>query len=792
MIGVAEKTRKRILISGHVQGVGFRPFVYRLATDLGLAGWVSNNPQGVIIEVEGTPGALEDFVCRLREHAPRNATIAQIETHSISAIGASDFKILHSASNGRRSALVLPDLAVCPDCIREVFDPSDRRYLYPFTNCTNCGPRYSIMEVLPYDRCNTTMRDFEMCPDCRREYNDPRDRRFHAQPIACPACGPHVELWRSDGSVLGLGHSALLEVADALRGGRIVAVKGLGGFHLMVDAGNAAAVGTLRDRKHREEKPFALMVASIEQAREICELSAEEEELLTSREAPIVLLLRKRSCPGNIESADRSVHATESDSPWICEEVAPFNPYLGVLLPYTPLHHMLLREIGKPIVATSGNITDEPICTDEKEALARLGGIADLFLVHNRPIAVPLDDSVVRIAAGRELVLRCARGFAPLSIPAKSNRPTTLAVGGFLKNTVAITNGDNIILGQHIGDLETSAAWNNFKQSAGRIQALHEVNAELLVCDNHPDYPSTRYARAGKAPVISVQHHFAHVLACMVENELHPPVLGVAWDGTGLGTDDTIWGGEFLKVCASRKVGAEAQPLSFERVAHLRPFRLAGGDSAAKEPRRSALSLLCEAFGTERATNCDVPTLESFTKPELGTILRAIERGVNCPVTTSIGRLFDAFASLLGIRQRCSFEGQAAMELEFLATGVDVFGTYQFKLRETSGGCIIIDWEPVLCEAMEDIRNEMKTPMIAAKFHSGLAVAIAEVAERIGVQSVALGGGCFQNKCLLEQSIARLRERGLSPYWPRRVPPNDNGISVGQAYAATRWAEGTV
>ncbi|MDC4206028.1 MAG: carbamoyltransferase HypF [Candidatus Manganitrophus sp.] len=546
--------RRRIQLRGLLQGVGFRPFVFRLATDLGLSGAVWNGPAGVTIEIEGARPNLETFLLRIERERPVHTVIDRIDSTLLDPIGEARFEIRESDRAGIRETSVPPDLATCADCLRETLDPANRRYRYPFTNCTHCGPRFSMIESLPYDRINTTMRGFPLCGDCRNEYENRSDRRFHAEPNACPACGPHLELWEPDGSVRASRDAALRAAADALRLGKIVAVKGLGGFHLMVDARNEEAVQRLRLRKIREAKPFALMFPTLASVKTVCRLSELEARLLLSPESPIVLL--KKSAPSAIAFS-----------------VAPENPYLGVLLPYTPLHHLLMSELGFPVVATSGNRSEEPICTDENDALRRLAGIAELFLVHNRPIVRPLDDSVVRVIAVRPLILRRARGYAPLSFQIETNR-SLLAVGGHLKNTVAISAGGKITISQHLGDLENAEADRSFRQTITDLKKLYHHSPDAIVCDLHPDYRSTQFARETGLPLCPVQHHYAHLLSCMAEHRLDGPLLGIAWDGSGLGLDGTLWGGEFLKI----------DECSFQRAAHFRTFRLPGeraGDAGA-------------------------------------------------------------------------------------------------------------------------------------------------------------------------------------------------------------------
>ena len=765
--------RLRVTIRGAVQGVGFRPFVYRLATELGLAGWVNNSPHGVGVEVEGERASAEEFLLRLEVEKPPHSSIQSLEATWLDAAGHRGFEIRASAGAGEKTALVLPDIATCPDCRCEIFDPTNRRHRYPFTNCTHCGPRFSLIKALPYDRANTTMRAFTMCARCQAEYDDPRDRRFHAQPNACPACGPHLELWDADGRRLETHDPALQAAAEAIRRGEIVAVKGLGGFHLLVAAHDEHAVRRLRERKQREEKPFALMFPSLEPVREACEVSPLEARLLSSPEAPIVLL-RRRPCAPTDEKCQR-IEAFNSESVGtfhpLADSVAPGNPYLGVMLPCMPLHHLLMAELGFPVVATSGNRSDEPICTDEHEAVQRLAGIADSFLVHNRPIVRPVDDSIVRVMAGRDLLLRRARGFAPLPISVKTDGPTTLAVGAHLKNTVALAVGRQVFISQHNGDLETAPALAAFRRAAADLPALYGVRPEVIAADAHPDYLSTQFARRAGTRVVPVQHHHAHVLSCMADNELEAPVLGVCWDGSGYGADGTIWGGEFLRVSAD----------GFERIAHLRPFRLPGGEQAMREPRRAALGLLFEGFGDEAFTLAGLPTLDALSETEGRLLRQMLARKVNSPLTTSMGRLFDAVASLLGLRQVSSFEGQAAMELEFAADAALTTAAYPPGLSDA-----VLDWAPMLHELLRDLAEKVPVATIAAKFHHALVEAIVAVAREVGEERIALTGGCFQNKLLTERAVRRLREEGFQPCWHRRVPPNDGGIALGQIMAAAR------
>jgi hydrogenase maturation protein HypF len=760
-----------ITLRGAVQGVGFRPFVYRLATELDLTGWVSNSSFGVTIDAEGARHALDQFLLRLDAEKPPRSFIQSLESSWLDPVGHGEFAIRESDASGATTALMLPDIATCPDCLREVLDPTNRRFRYPFTNCTNCGPRFSIIEALPYDRASTSMKGFTMCPACQAEYDDPRDRRFHAQPNACPACGPQLAFWKG-GARSVTGDAALLAAAEAIRGGQIAAVKGIGGFHLIVAAHDEAAVLRLRGRKHRECKPLAVMFPSLAAARDACEVSPLEERLLQSPEAPVVLL---RKIP-------------EARQP-LAPPIAPGNPCLGAMLPYTPLHHLLLAELEFPVVCTSGNLSDEPICTDEEEARDRLGGIADVFLVHNRPIVRHVDDSIVRVMLGREMVLRRARGYAPLPVTLKSEirnlkSEIVLAVGAHLKNSVALSVGSQVFVSQHIGDLETEQANGAFRRVIEDFQKIYAATPAVVAADLHPDYPSARFAREISVPGgprhFGVQHHIAHILSCMAENQLAPPVLGVAWDGTGWGTDGTIWGGEFILVTEDK----------IERAAHLRPFRLPGGEQAVKEPRRAALGLLYEMMGDGVFEQKDLPSVAAFTTAELAVLRTMLARGVNSPQTTSIGRLFDAVASLAGLRQKLEFEGQGAMDLEFAIGDMDTEEHYApLSVRGDDGmgrPPVILDWANMLEEILNDVRHGVNAQIISARFHNALARSVVEVSACLGGHRVALSGGCFQNRCLAETTVRLLESRGFRPYWHQRVPPNDGGIALGQVMAALR------
>jgi hydrogenase maturation protein HypF len=770
-----QRLRLHVEVRGAVQGVGFRPFVYRLANELALSGWVNNSRQGAAIEIEGGRERLAEFMRRLREDKPRPCVIHSLTPSYLPMVGYNGFEVRDSRESGPKSAVILPDLATCSDCLREIFDPNNRRFRYPFTNCTNCGPRFSIIEDLPYDRPRTTMKRFPMCAACRAEYDNPVDRRFHAQPNACPHCGPHLELWDTSGKIFATHDDALRAAADALRRGTIVAAKGIGGFHLFVDARDQNAVLRLRRRKLREEKPFGLMYPSLDSLRQDCCVSEMEERLLLSPQSPLVLLGRLAS--GGRKPPDAHTQGAYAPRSLIAPAVAPGNPYLGVMLPYTPLHHLLLAELGFPIVATSGNRSDEPICLDEREALTRLAGIADLFLIHDRPIARQVDDSVVRVVLEREMVLRRARGYAPYPVPVAQALSPLLAVGAHQKNTLAIAAGCQVVVSQHIGDLDTPLALSAFRRVAEDLPRLYELEPQAVVCDQHPDYHSTRYAENMGLPVVRVQHHYAHTRACMAEHGLSGPLLGVSWDGTGFGLDGTIWGGEFLHVADD----------GFQRVAHLRTFRLPGGERAVREPRRTAVGLLYELLGEEVFDRDDLAPLRDYSRTERGLLRNMLRGGVNSPWTSSAGRLFDAVSALLDIRQTVAFEGQAAMELEFALEKAETAEPYPFVLTTTC----VLDWEPMIRAILENIRHGSLTPTIARRFHDTLAEMIVAMARSRGERTVVLSGGCFQNAYLLERAVTRLRDADFDAYWPQRIPPNDGGIALGQILAAIPSISGT-
>jgi hydrogenase maturation protein HypF len=782
--------RARVDVEGTVQGVGFRPFVYRLAHELELTGWVRNTRNGVLIEVEGDSPAIEMFLQRLRADAPTAASVEAMSTSVIPVLDDERFSIDRSAESGQRTLVIPPDLATCADCLHELTDPNDRRFRYPFLTCTQCGPRYSLLTAIPYERSNTSMAGFVLCSACRAEYEAESDRRFHAEPIACPNCGPRLFLWDEQGREVASGEVALQQAEEMLRQGLIVAVKGLGGFQLWVDATSKKAVRRLRDRKRRPDKPFALLFPSIEVVRDYCLLASDEETLLCAPQAPIVLVRKRRDAV-------------------LAEAVAPANPYLGVMLPATPLHHLVLASLQRPMVATSGNRSEEPIVTDEREALVRLNGIADALLVHDRPIARPVDDSVVLViprkvqAEEREqsqkpkadiMMLRRARGYAPQAIrwnddAANGNKRYILAVGGHLKNTVALLTGNRVVLSQHLGDLSTVEADRAFRQAVEDLQRLLHVTPQAIACDLHPDYRSTAFARtlsqALSVPLVPVQHHHAHIASCMAEHKLDGEVLGITWDGAGYGGDGQVWGGEFLV----------AGYLGFKRFAHLRPFRLPGGEAAMREPNRSAAAVLWELLGEEMLAH-DLPSWK-VTDDQRAQWAMLLRSGVASPWTTSVGRLFDAVASLTGLCQQASFEGQGAMAVQFAAEqeadegGMSVAG-YPMDVMpgHDSGAKWLLDWRPMINAMLDDLRRGYSTERIALQFHAGLAEGVVRVAQAAGLHRVVLTGGCFQNRLLLSLVRQRLEEAGFIVYSHALVPPNDGGLSLGQAVVAAHCLNG--
>ncbi|KVQ42532.1 hypothetical protein WK03_20425 [Burkholderia cepacia] len=754
--------RWRIMATGEVQGVGFRPFVYRLATGEGLAGFVRNTGDGVLLEVEGSRHALARFVERLDSEAAPPMRIRERQIREIALQGGAAFEIAPSTREAARLPVILPDLAVCADCLAEMANPDDRRYRYAFTTCMHCGPRFSIIEGVPYDRGRTTMRQYAMCDACRAEYDDPGSRRFHAETNACPRCGPGLALWDADGQRRATGQRALREAADALRKGEIVAMKGLGGFQLLVDARDESAVRRLRMRKNRPMKPFAIMAPSCDAAMVLADIDAVERRLLSCAAAPIVLL---RS----------HAHAGQ-----VAPSVAPGNAWLGVMLPYTPLHHLLMDELGFPVVATSGNRGGEPIVASEHEALERLGGLADWYLVHDRPIAHPVDDSVVRVIAGEPVVLRHARGHAPLDLalgdPARRGPAGCIALGGHGKSAVAVSSAGRVVLGPYIGDLDASAARAAFARSVDALAALYGVAPVATVCDTHPDYHSTRFAERGATRALHVPHHVAHVLAGMVDNGLDEPVLGVAWDGSGEGGDGTVWGGEFLAIDHRR----------YRRVAHLQRFRLPGGDAAAREPNRSALGALHAIYGSAALSMTRVRPVVAVAARERQLFAAMLEQGIHSPWTSSAGRLFDATAAIIGLCAQSTFEGEAAIALEGAAMRAARAHPLDAPVLREEEGAWIADWRPMLAALTDAAGKGVPVEALARAFHDALAYVVVAVARQIGIRCVLLTGGCFQNAVLAGTTLSQLRAAGFDARCHRRVPPNDGGLAVGQA-AFAAW-----
>jgi hydrogenase maturation protein HypF len=751
---MATRQRRRIRVEGIVQGVGFRPFIYSLATGLGLGGRVGNDTYGVFVEVEGTPDHIEAFLRGLRQEAPPLAVIERIQDEPVAPTGDVDFVIVPSQAGGERQALISPDTATCADCLRELFDPGDRRYRYPFINCTNCGPRFTIVKDVPYDRAATTMAGFAMCDACAREYHDPDDRRYHAQPVCCWACGPALRLIDAGGDAAG--GDPLERTLERLLAGQVVAVKGLGGYHLAADAAAEAAVGALRRRKHREDKPFAVMVPDLDAARRLCRVDQREARLLTTPRRPIVLLGRRPDAE-------------------IAPSVAPGNRSLGLMLPYTPLHHLLARGLGRPFVLTSGNLSDEPIVYRDDDAIERLAGIADALLVHDRPIHIRTDDSVTRAFHGDELLVRRSRGHVPQPIPlARTLRRPVLACGAELKSTFAVAKGRHAFVSHHIGDLENYETLRSFTEGIEHFQRLFEVQPEVVAHDLHPEYLSTKYAHdlAG-VELVGVQHHHAHIASCLADNGETGPAIGVAFDGLGLGTDGTIWGGEFLA----------ADLATFERVGSFHPVPMPGGTAAIKEPWRMAAAYLQAAFPDRVPERLDVVRANSATWDQVVAVSRS---GVNSPLTSSAGRLFDAVAAILRVRDRINYEGQAAIELEQLARPGD-FGAYRAAI-DGGSPTFRVRGADLVRSVVEELAAGAEREIIAARFHRGVAAAIVAGCDRVrqatGIGTVALSGGVFQNLLLLEAVVEPLWRVGFRVLLHSRVPPNDGGISLGQVAVA--------
>ncbi|HQI00399.1 MAG TPA: carbamoyltransferase HypF [Deltaproteobacteria bacterium] len=747
--------RVRLRFSGIVQGVGFRPFIYRLAVSHGLTGFVQNRQDGVVVELQGRSGPIESFMARCMKELPPLAQVSDLTTEDIEPSKEDSFRIVPSEEEGRPEVHISPDAATCDDCLAELFDPEDRRHRYPFINCTNCGPRLTIITGIPYDRKNTSMNAFPLCERCGREYGDPRDRRFHAEPNACPVCGPELTLLDEKGEKIECS-DPVEKAIELLREGYVVVVKGIGGFHLAADASSSEALSRLRERKYREEKPFAVMVKDLPHARALAEITSWEEELLSNPERPIVLVKKK---------------AADAISPL----VAPGMANLGIMLPYAPLHHLLLEGGFPALVMTSANQTDEPICIDNDEALKRLKGIADYYLLHNRDIIVRCDDSVATVVQRAPRLMRRSRGYVPKPIIMPRSYPTTLGLGGHLKSTTCIIKGDFAFLSPHIGDMETPEARDFFHESVALMRHLTKSDPEIVACDMHPEYYTTWVAaQMSQKRVVQVQHHHAHIASCMAENRITGDVIGLSMDGTGYGLDGKIWGGEFL-------VADEAD---FQRAGHIRYFPLPGGDAAVKQPWRVAAAFLMENFGDDWRKAAE----ELSTVPDhipYDTVETVVKKRLQTVYTSSLGRIFDAVSCLLGIRRKVSFEGQAAMELEACA-GISPSRILSYDIlmdRE-----IILDLYPMIRQLAEERMAGKPVSELASAFHATLIHAFVRTAREIrdatGLNRVVLSGGCFQNRILLEGCISSLDLSGFDVYTHHLVPANDGGISLGQAYVA--------
>lgn len=766
--------RLRLELIGRVQGVGFRPWAHRLARELDLGGWVQNGPRGVVLEVEGRADLVEAYARRLVDEAPPRAAVRAVSSGRVPPRGERAFDVVASAVGLDGALPVQVDLATCDDCLREVLDPRDRRHRYAFTSCAACGPRYSVLVAPPWDRARTALAGFPLCAVCQAEYDRPADRRFHAETIACAACGPRLTARDPAGARLAGGDEALVAATRALADGGVVAVQGLGGFQLMCHAGDDPAVARVRRLKAREARPLALLVADLAAARALCDVAPAEAALLAGPQAPIVLLARRPGDGG------------------VSRLVAPGLRELGLMLPCTPLHHLLARDVAAPLVATSANPPGEPMLTcplEAQAALARAGGV-DLLLVHDRPILRRVDDSLARVVDGRPMLLRRARGWVPEALALPGVQASLLALGGHHKVTAALTRAGEAHQSPHLGDLDAPRAREAHEEAARGLLALHAVPPSALaavVCDRHPDYASTglaeRLAAAAGVPLLRAPHHEAHVLACAAEHGLAPPYLGLAWDGTGHGDDGTAWGGEAFVV--------EARHL--RRLAHLRPFRLPGGERAAREPRRCALGALHElGLPLSTTTSGAAAAAAAFTPVEVAALTRLLERRVNAPLTTSAGRLFDAVAALTGVCQRARYEAEAALLLEQAADARACCpaSAYPLPLREATPG-LVLDWGPTLTAVLADVARGQPVGLVSARFHEALAGAIVALARRVGLSTVVLSGGCFQNRLLLERAAARLRAAGFEVRWPALVPPNDGGLALGQlAWAARRLAAG--
>ncbi len=753
------KIRKNIIIKGIVQGVGFRPFIHKLVKNYNLSGWVLNSNQGVEMDIEGKTGELHNFINDIKKKLPPLARIEKIEVNQLPLIGHKGFYIKKSIVKEEDGfVLVSPDISICEDCLQELFDPHNRRFHYPFINCTNCGPRFTIIKDIPYDRGKTTMNNFKMCSLCQSEYDDIENRRYHAQPNACTDCGPQVSLYQNKRKLEGI--DPIEKAVKLLKEGKIGAIKGLGGFHLACDATNNKAVARLRQLKKREAKPFGIMSFNLEKIKQYCKLGKKEEEWLINRARPIVLLKKK-------------------EDSLISSLVAPRNNYLGVMLPYTPLHYLLLKDNFTALIMTSGNITDQPVIGDNQEALEKLDRIADFFLLYNRDIFNRCDDSVLKIINGDNVFFRRSRGYVPHPIILDFKLKEVLALGGELKNTISFSKENYVFLSQYLGDLKSVETLNFLKESISSLKKMFRINPKIIACDLHPDYLSTQYAEETRAKkglrVVKVQHHYAHIVSCIAENNIKEKVIGVAYDGTGYGDDGNIWGGEFL-LCDLKE---------YLRVGHLKYYPLPGGDKAIMEPWRMAYSYLYSIYGS-RAKKIDIDFNRRMDYDKLSIIEKMIDKNINSPLTSSCGRLFGAASSLIGIRDEISYEGQAAMELEsFCASGIKE--RYNFCICK-EGDEFIIDLQEIFIDIIADLKEGIDEKVMAAKFHNTVAEFTLNLCGKIkkstGINKIALSGGVFQNRYLTERIISLLEKDDFQVYIQRKVPPNDGGISLGQAVVA--------
>ena len=749
-------TSLKIDVKGIVQGVGFRPFVYHLAKRYGLLGYVCNNTSGVSIEIEGQKSKINEFIEKIKTAPPPQAVIFEITSSDIEPVGYDDFVIRPSDDQKEKFVPISPEIATCNHCLAELFDPSDRRYRYPFINCTNCGPRFTIVKDIPYDRKFTTMAPFKMCRICQKEYDDPDNRRFHAQPNACPVCGPGLTLLNDKLGKIDVP-DVISEVCRLLKDGNIIAIKGIGGYHLACDALNPDAVFKLRSRKYREYKPFAIMVKDVEAAKRLCYVNEEEEKVLTGSIRPIVLLRKRPGCS-------------------VAKDVAPHQKYHGVMLPYTPLHHLIVEESGLVLVMTSGNMSSEPIVYHDEQAFGRLKDIADFYCIHNREIHIRTDDSVIRVWRGNEIVFRRARGFAPFPLVLNVKfHENVLACGAELKNSFCLGKDNFAFMSHHIGDLENLETLTSYEEGIEHLQRIFNISPTLVAYDLHPDYLATKYALALEdIPKIGVQHHHAHIVSCMVENGIEGEVIGVSFDGTGYGTDGTIWGGEFL-ICDYS---------GFKRAGHLEYTPLPGGEKAIKEPWRMTASFLYKIYH-DKMLDLDIDFVKKLDWKKWSTIQKMIDKGINSPLTSSAGRLFDAVSALVGIRNEIYYEGQAAIELEMAAATNERI--YPFDLKEGEDKIVVLIG-PIIKGIVSDLERGVGVESISSGFHNTVAEIILKVCFKLkkisGLERVALSGGVFQNSLLLERTYVLLTQNGFNVYTHQKVPPNDGGIALGQAVVA--------